>query len=43
MQKKIIVNKKEYEMPKMSTDTYMEYLELSEQIDEKKKYSKPVS
>lgn len=40
MQKKIIVNKKEYEMPKMSTDTYMEYLELSEQIDEKKKYSK---
>ena len=40
MQRKVIVNKKEYTMPKMSIDTYMDYLELSEQIDEKKRYTK---
>lgn len=27
-------------MPKMSIDTYMDYLELSEQIDTKKRYTK---
>ena len=27
-------------MPKMSIDTYMDYLELSEQIDAKKRYTK---
>mgnify|MGYP000721615700 FL=1 len=40
MQRKVIVNKKEYTMPKMSIDTYMDYLELSEQIDAKKRYTK---
>ena len=40
MQRKVIVNKKEYTMPKMSNDTYMDYLELSEQIDAKKRYTK---
>ena len=40
MQRKVIINKKEYTMPKMSIDTYMEYLDLSEQIDVKKRYTK---
>lgn len=40
MQRKIIINKKEYTMPKMPIDTYMEYLDLSEQIDVKKRYTK---
>ena len=40
MQRKIVVNKKEYTMPKMSIDSYMDYLELSEQIDTKKRYTK---
>ena len=40
MQRKVIVNKKEYTMPKMSIDTYMDYLELSEQSDAKKRYTK---
>lgn len=40
MQRKIIVNKKEYTMPKMSIDTYMDYLELSEQMDTRKRYTK---
>ena len=40
MQRKVIVNKKEYAMPKMSIDTYMDYLELSEQVDGKKRYTK---
>ena len=40
MQRKVIVNKKEYTMPKMSIDTYMDYLELTEQIDTKKRYTK---
>lgn len=33
MNRKIIVNHKEFKMGKMSADTYMEYLELSEAID----------
>lgn len=40
MQRKIIISNKEYTMPKMSIDTYMEYLELSEQIDTKTRYTK---
>ncbi len=32
MKRKIIVNNKEFTMPKMSIDTYTEYLELAEQI-----------
>ena len=33
MNRKIIVNHKEFKMEKMSADTYMEYLELAEKID----------
>ena len=29
MQRKIIINNKEYTMPKMGIDDYMEYLDLS--------------
>ena len=40
MKRKIIINKKEFTMPKMSIDTYQEYLELTEQIDEHTRYTK---
>lgn len=40
MKRKITVNHKEYTMPKMDVDTYMEYLELSEKIDEKPRYTR---
>lgn len=42
MNRKIIVQNKEYKMPKMSADTYMDYLDLSEQInaDTKKGYNR---
>lgn len=40
MKRQIIINNKEYTMPKMSIDTYMEYLELAEQIDGKARYTK---
>ena len=40
MDRKIIVSNKEYTMPKISVETYMDYLELSEQIDEKRRYTK---
>lgn len=40
MKRKIIVNNKEFTMPKMSIDTYTEYLELAEAIDAKQRYSK---
>ena len=40
MKREIIINNKKYTMPKMSIDTYMDYLELSEQIDTKKRYTK---
>lgn len=46
MNRKIIVNNKEFKMGKMSADTYMEYLELAEKIDtasanrESKRYSR---
>lgn len=33
MSREIIVNHKEFKMGKMSADTYMEYLELTEKID----------
>lgn len=39
MKRKIIVNNKEFTMPKMSIDTYTEYLELAEVIDAKQRYS----
>ena len=37
MKRKIIVNNKEFAMPKMSIDTYTEYLELAEVIDTKQR------
>lgn len=40
MKRKITVNHKEYMMPKMDVDTYMEYLELSEKIDGKPRYTR---
>lgn len=40
MKRQIIINNKEFTMPKMSIDTYTEYLELAETIDAKKRYSK---
>ena len=40
MKGKIIVNQKEYTMPKMDVDTYMEYLELTENIDGKTRYTR---
>lgn len=40
MQKTIIVNNKEFTMPKMSIETYMDYLDLAEQMDAKARYNK---
>ena len=40
MKRKITVNNTEYTMPKMDVDTYMEYLELSEKIDGKPRYTR---
>lgn len=40
MNRKVIVNNKEYKMEKMSADTYMDYLELAEQLDEHKRYTR---
>lgn len=40
MKRKIIINNKEYAMPKMSIDTYMEYLDLSEKVDGKARYTR---
>ena len=33
MKRKIIISNKEFTMPKMSIDTYTEYLDIAEQID----------
>ncbi len=40
MQGKLVIDNKEYTMPKMSIDIYMEYLDLVEQIDQKARYTK---
>lgn len=40
MKHKIIVNNKECTMPKMDVGTYMEYLEISEKIDGKPRYTR---
>ena len=40
MNRKIIVNYHDFTMPKLSIDTYTEYLELAEVIDAKQRYSK---
>lgn len=39
MKRKIIINNKEFTMPKMSIDTYTEYLELAEKVDAKARYT----
>ena len=39
MKRKIIISNKEFTMPKMSIDTYTEYLELAEQFDKKRRYT----
>ncbi len=40
MARKIIINHKEFTMEKMPIDTYMQYLDVAEQIDAHKKYTK---
>lgn len=40
MDKETVIGNKKYTMPKMSIDTYMEYLELSEKVDGKAKYTR---
>lgn len=40
MNRKVIINGTEYKMGKMSADTYMDYLELAEQLDEHKRYTR---
>lgn len=40
MDKETIIGNKKYTMPKMSIDTYMEYLELSEKVNGKERYTK---
>lgn len=40
MKRKITVSNKEYAMPKMDVDTYMEYLEISEKTDGKPRYTR---
>ena len=40
MQRKIIINNKEYTMPKMGIDDYMEYLDLSEKMDGHLRYTR---
>lgn len=41
MNRKVIINGTEYKMEKMSADTYMEYLELSEQVRSHGRYTRP--
>ena len=40
MQRKIIISNKEYTMPKMGIDDYMEYLDLSEKMDGRSRYTR---
>lgn len=40
MKRKIIISNKEFTMPKMSIDTYTEYLDIAEQIDTHPRYIK---
>lgn len=40
MKRKIIISNKEFTMPKMSIDTYTEYLDIAEQIDTRPRYTK---
>ena len=40
MKRKIIISNKEFTMPKMSIDTYTEYLDIAEQMDTHPRYTK---
>lgn len=40
MTRKITVNHKEFAMPKMDVDTYMDYLDLSQAIEAKDRFSR---
>lgn len=40
MKRKIIINNKEYTMPKMSIDTYMDYLDLTEKVSSHERYTR---
>lgn len=40
MQRKIVIGNKEYAMPKMGIDDYMEYLDLSEKMDGHSRYTR---
>lgn len=40
MQRKITIGNKEYAMPKMGIDDYMEYLDLSEKMDGHLRYTR---
>lgn len=40
MQRKIIISNKEYIMPEMGIDDYMEYLDLNEKIDGHSRYTR---
>ena len=40
MQRKIVIGNKEYAMPKMGIDDYMEYLDLSEKMDGHLRYTR---
>jgi hypothetical protein len=40
MNRKIIINNKEFTMPKMSIDTYTEYLDIAEQTDTHPRYTR---
>ncbi len=37
---KLIINNKEYVMPKLSADQYMNYLDIAEKIDGKTRYTR---
>ena len=40
MQRKIVIGNKEYAMPKLGIDDYMEYLDLSEKMDGHLRYTR---
>lgn len=40
MNRKIIISNKEFTMPKMSIDTYTEYLDIAEQTDAHARYTR---
>lgn len=40
MSRKIIIKNKEYKTGKMSADTYMDYLDLAEELEEHRRYTR---